>query len=519
MIIRKMKKIVSSLVVVVITLLGLFFISDLLEDKTGRNTYQTFQEVGEDIDVLYLGSSHIRQDIFPIEMWNDYGIAGYTVGYSAYRIPMNYWVLKEALLYSEPKLVVVDVYLLSEVALAGNEEVLHTFFDGFPLSKTKIDAVRDLNYTLEGKTNQLDLLFNFSRYHNRWNDIEQADFKSSRNVARGAIRYAEINHKEFQNELIPMDVITENYNISMEYLEKIIQLAKEEGIEILLVSLPQPSTVEAQAYYNYCYKLAEKYEINYLDMSRVEGLVNYRVDLVDFNSAEEREEIYRRDNQYLEESVYDNNGHLNVSGANKVSVYLGKYIMDNYDITDRRGEEGYEYWDSDYEIWLSQNIISLKTQDDLSEYLLELADNNYDFVIEINDTDIFKDELYLELFNNFGISSPDLNSDTDFVVVRRGGEAASVHEKFHENGSIVESPLGQFSLWIDETGEYHDGEKGHYGIYLNNEEFYLGVLDESVGMRITVMKAGTLDVVDEVSFVYEVSNEEDYALDIKQIVR
>ena len=41
--------------------------------------------------------------------------------------------------------------------------------------------------------------------------------------------------------------------------------------------------------------------------------------------------------------------HLNWSGQEKFSIYIGKYLSDNYKFINKRGMSGFEQWDEDYE--------------------------------------------------------------------------------------------------------------------------------------------------------------------------
>ena len=42
---------------------------------------------------------------------------------------------------------------------------------------------------------------------------------------------------------------------------------------------------------------------------------------------------------------YDRGDHLNLSGARKVTSYLGKYIGEKYGMEDRRNDPAYQEWD------------------------------------------------------------------------------------------------------------------------------------------------------------------------------
>ena len=49
------------------------------------------------------------------------------------------------------------------------------------------------------------------------------------------------------------------------------------------------------------------------------------------------------------ECCYYNREHLNYYGAGKYTDYLAQYLIDNYDIPDRRGDDRYSSWEDDYD--------------------------------------------------------------------------------------------------------------------------------------------------------------------------
>lgn len=68
--------------------------------------------------------------------------------------------------------------------------------------------------------------------------------------------------------------------------------------------------------------------------------------------AEEEGIEYVDMNNYVEEIGIDldnemaDSGHALISGSEKNSIWLGKYLQDNYEITDRREDEEYENWNA-----------------------------------------------------------------------------------------------------------------------------------------------------------------------------
>ena len=45
--------------------------------------------------------------------------------------------------------------------------------------------------------------------------------------------------------------------------------------------------------------------------------------------------------------------HVNTLGAEKCTAYLGK-LLEQFHISDKRGEEGYETWEQAYELYLEK---------------------------------------------------------------------------------------------------------------------------------------------------------------------
>ena len=56
----------------------------------------------------------------------------------------------------------------------------------------------------------------------------------------------------------------------------------------------------------------------------------------------------------------DNGDHLNYSGADKVTRYLGNYLTQNYTFPDHRGEKTYRTWDKEYKIYEQKAVREMK---------------------------------------------------------------------------------------------------------------------------------------------------------------
>ena len=123
---NKLGKAVFSLIVVgVLVIGGLVYLSNLTERKESQNKFSEFYQQEENYDVLFFGSSHTLNAVFPMELWKDYGIVSYNMATHGGRTAGNYWLLKNALEYTSPKLIVVDCYMISMNEKISEPEKIH----------------------------------------------------------------------------------------------------------------------------------------------------------------------------------------------------------------------------------------------------------------------------------------------------------------------------------------------------------------------------------------------------------
>lgn len=159
------KRCLCVLLTVLLTVSGILGLSDLLEAEASDYKYIPFFEEKNDFDVLFMGTSHVINAVFPMELWNDHGITSYNFGGHANEMATTYWCMMNALDYKTPKLVVIDCFLIdSDAKVSIHPEYLHYSLDAFPLSITKIKTA----YDLVDNDRRLELLWNFSIFHDRW---------------------------------------------------------------------------------------------------------------------------------------------------------------------------------------------------------------------------------------------------------------------------------------------------------------------------------------------------------------
>ena len=224
----KMKKIIlrllSSLVVAAIFLFGLWKLTSLLERKDSITKYMDFYSQKGNFDVLFFGTSHVRNGIYPMELWKDYGIISYNFAGSNNPLATSYWMLVNALDYCHPKVVVVDCLALAwDAKASANTNFTHYSLDPVPMSKNKIKAVFDIFYDVNKR---LEFIFKMRVYHDRWKWLEKGDFVLIPQREKGATARTGIAVPKKVNVIPFDDKLTQN-TISTCYLEKILELCRK----------------------------------------------------------------------------------------------------------------------------------------------------------------------------------------------------------------------------------------------------------------------------------------------------
>lgn len=475
---RKLWRIISCVLTLCLLAVSLNFLANLMERKDSIEKYQPFFEQETDFDVLFMGTSHVINGVFPMELWNDYGIISYNFGNHGTSIPTIYWFLENALDYTNPKLVVIDCLRIEGSSKISDTGFIHTSMDCFPLSTTKIAAAMDLtdsNILLEalGKGSKsttrrktpISLLWKFSLYHSRWTELTAQDFIPNITKEKGADSRIAVATPNDTSQVDRSGKLKDN--IGVEYLRKMIENCQSREMAVLLTYLPFPAGGSDWANANRIYEIAEEYDVNYINF--------LDMDIVDYDT-----------------DCFDSNSHLNPSGARKVTDYLGKYIMENYQIPDQRSNPEYSGWFEDYEEYKAMKEKNLEAQSKWDAYLMLLADKNLDSIIEIGNPKMWNDNKFVNLVENLGVDISGVSDATNYLIIRRGGMQAETAALDMSTNTQMDTVMGLLHISHDESGEY--------SVYLNDTACFLPGEDSNGNIRIYVRDSETLSTVGQAVF-------------------
>ncbi len=310
--------------------LGLFIcVQDFLRLKDNGYKTESFYELERDTcDVVFLGSSTMLA-VQPMELYGKYGITSYNLAQHGQSFALTYYSLVDAIKYQHPKVVVVDVHTIYRTDKDFKNEFAHYTLDNMPFGINRIQAVFDVIK----KEERMEFLLPIVRYHTRWKELAALDFKGVHDFWRGT--YFRGGMEKFSAEnitIVPENETAELGEIGREYLEKIIQLCKDENISLVLTNMPlcvEKTWTNVQRQYNHVKKIAEENGIVYINYMHVDAGIDIARDFYNYE-------------------------HLNIQGGLKISDHIGDYLHATYDLTDHRGEPDYAIWASDYEMYKKQ---------------------------------------------------------------------------------------------------------------------------------------------------------------------
>jgi len=301
--------------------LALFLLSPVLTPKwveghaNNGGTYMTTTTQGylslEDntVDVLFLGSSQVMRDISTQTLTEDYNLPSYTRATTVQAPSVSLYYLEDFLKRQSPQVVLGDFSALyTDYDPDYREPYVRYAFDWMPLSLHKLQAVRDTLKTSE-KQSLLDYAIPGLYYHGRWTELSSYDIiylleRDRTDPQRGAILLDQTAPQDF-SPLEGKKTEPAEYTGSLSDYQSILDLCRKKGIPFIMLRLPRVGWTEAQHAADAA--LAEK----------------NGVPLLDFNLRSLYEEVGLN----AETDFYDA-GHLNRSGAGKLTAWLGSYLTE-----------------------------------------------------------------------------------------------------------------------------------------------------------------------------------------------
>lgn len=415
-----------------------------------------FEEENNSIDVLFLGTSNMFHTINPLIIYEDTGITSFDFGSASQSLNMSYMYLKEALKTQSPKIVGLEV-------LASRDDFVKDLYEpglrwGFTYFPLGINKAQGLYVQLRKIDSEyLSYLLPIIRYKDCWKELDQNGFQD--NVQNQYWKGCMVSYK-----VTPV-TYTDDYwtNIEWEiadnnlkYLDSIINLCRENNIEIFLYKAPTP-TLWKDVYSQKIIEYANQKDVRFIDY-----------------------------NMKLEELEIDTNrdfmdaGHVNVYGSLKITKHLAQFLKDNFVLEDHRNGENNSWDVALIEKKRREYNKDLLNADSVECFINMIQDNDYTitYVIENNSSEYDEWNFLKENFSLQGqvgiIQNGEIlfenSNEVDFIWHNKIGNCEYSFERLKNENSELES-----------TKVYVDGKEYEVDPQGINFIIYDNRLDEMVG--------------------------------------
>lgn len=459
---------------------------------TRKHVTGFYDEKQDSLDVIMIGTSATFSAFMPMEAWNQYGMVSYNFSINTlYTDSIKYYV-REALKTQSPKLLIIDIapFLFGHHSFGKMEEVFEVptryNTDGLSLSKNRFDLI---NAIVPEWEDRLEFYFDLFYYHG--DTIPQPVFAGNRqhNVEKGydnlPIRQIYTNDELAERNRTEIELDEANKEAFLDLLEEL----QDYDFPVLFISQPylnvENGSPDGLAAY----------------MERVIGEYGFAfLNLTDHAEEIGIDDIFDYSLDYL---------HYNTSSAEKITAYLGKYVMEHYPIPDRRGEEAYRSWHEDYVLW--QEILE-EERKETKRQMLEMFEQTTE------------PECYLNLLRSDYVSSCIWISSQPFVYkdeilwgrISDLGVALQSEGVPHNSLVIIDHTLNQQILYNEGAefrfsstfGEvrYTDGDMPE--LYIQESD-HSDLLENGTLIAVVVAERETGKLID---FITWGSNEDNYVI-------
>lgn len=267
-------------------------------------------------DVIFIGDCEVYDSFVPAVLWENYGINSYVRGSAQQLIWQSYYILEETLRYETPDVVVFNVLALKYNA-PQKESYNRMTLDGM---KPSVQKWKSVAASMLEEENMIEYIFPLLRFHSRITALTTEDWKYlfNKNIVthNGYFMRVDVAPATDIPDARPLGEYAFGEN-AMDYLNRITNLCNENGIKLVLVKAPTLYPHWFEQWEQQVEAYAERNNLAYINFLEIADECN-----IDYTS-----------------DTYDAGLHLNLSGAEKVTMWFGEYLQNEIGLEDHRNEK------------------------------------------------------------------------------------------------------------------------------------------------------------------------------------
>lgn len=311
------------------------------------------------LDMVYIGGSNVTVFWQPMKAWNDCGFTSYNYATNSFQAEMTEYYVREMLKTQKPKVVVIGLRSFqfwsednfSEDGLRNGSDSMDIF------SINRLGMVKKYLDSRSQRESVFPYYFDILKYHSNYTQVlgNRINWVYTNNTITNASKGWEWSASTSKMLETPQNFQTsERAELDagcIGILEDLLEICKEENLQVLFVVSPYSIVKEDQMKYNTMKDIIEENGFQFLNANEYYDEMG-----IDFTKD------------------FHNANHVNCFGAEKYTKFLEEYLIDTYHLPDHRGEAQYVDWDQEYARFAEQETkIKINIEEMISD-----AQNNTD---------------------------------------------------------------------------------------------------------------------------------------------
>lgn len=332
---------VAFFLAVGILVLSLCDLFELENTSNFNKRYETYRDFPDDtVEAVLLGTSGIDRYWVPSQAYEEHGITVYPLSVDAFPAWLYKYAIEEALDYQDVQLFILDIrpFTQANISIDTMDVRARRFLDALPpFSINRIQAcfkTMEIREEVDSSASRLDLsyLFPIIKFHGKWSDDDYLIGNNWSAIPHEYLGYhilqkATVRPSPQRNRGYRADYFYDLDPYSEETLYELIDYIKEKKLNVLFIDTPQVRFGKESGRSNTIYKILEEEGMDYIHFYDENSDNTFTIDLD------------------LKSDFY-NPGHLNFYGATKFTTVLADYLIENYELEDKRDQEHVkEHWD------------------------------------------------------------------------------------------------------------------------------------------------------------------------------
>lgn len=462
---------------VAIVIIGLRFSYSILswKDASEAGMPAIYKLENNSVNVMFYGSSHCWHTINNAILWQNYDIASFNAATPGQGLGNTYYCIQESLKTQDPDIIAVELLATAWKMPSFKDGNFYRNTLNFKWSKLYLDNLEYTSYIAEvDQDTKESALLKFPVIHTRYREIRKKDFDQdfylkgsyAINWSSEAYDVSEIYHS---NEI---QILREDDRM---YLEKIVELAKKKDKELIFFVAPYIMREGDESYFNAAEQFALEHNIPFLNFNKLidDIQLDFSCDMADEKHA---------------------GSHLNAYGMKKVTNYIGKYINDNYKLSniDIKGKEYYtkisEYWEHSVQNHEMAQVLDPLLYGEIVKKRMD--EDKYIVAFNFNHNSV-DNEFLCQFLSNLGISQEEIQysgawlfSNGELEYYTEGNNDYLYYEKVGDSYLAIKNEENNMQILVD-NNKY---VKAPYGINI----LIYDLATDSVADMVGITVAGTL---------------------------